>query len=148
MDTTWWRHQMETFFMMLALCEGIHQSSVDSPHKGQCCQCHFLRSAIEQSRCWCFEMPLRSLWCHSNERNSIHRQAWIQPITSNRLQFKCSLGCENAVPQFCANPLCGSIPTSMPSANCEIHYHWSAKNELEFPIMNNTLFPWLSERLW
>ena len=31
---TWWRHQMETFSAFLVLCEGIHRSPVDSPHKG------------------------------------------------------------------------------------------------------------------
>ena len=31
----WWCHQMETFSALLALCEGIHRSPVDSPHKGQ-----------------------------------------------------------------------------------------------------------------
>ena len=36
--STWWRHQMETFTVLLALCvRGIHWSSVDSPHKGQWC---------------------------------------------------------------------------------------------------------------
>ena len=33
--TTRWRHQMETFSALLALCEGNHRSPVDSPHKGQ-----------------------------------------------------------------------------------------------------------------
>ena len=32
---SWWRHQMETFSALLALCGGNHQSPVDSPHKGQ-----------------------------------------------------------------------------------------------------------------
>ena len=32
---TWWRHQMETFFALLAICVGIHRSPVTSPHKGQ-----------------------------------------------------------------------------------------------------------------
>ena len=32
---TWWRHQMEIFSALLTLCEGIHWSPVDSPHKGQ-----------------------------------------------------------------------------------------------------------------
>ena len=32
---SWWRHQMETFSALLALCEGNHFSPVDSPHKGQ-----------------------------------------------------------------------------------------------------------------
>ena len=32
---TWSRHQMETFSALLAPCEGIHRSPMDSPHKGQ-----------------------------------------------------------------------------------------------------------------
>ena len=32
---TWWRHQMEKFSALLALCVGIHRSPVNSPHKGQ-----------------------------------------------------------------------------------------------------------------
>ena len=31
----WWRHQMETFSALLAICGGIHRSPVKSPHKGQ-----------------------------------------------------------------------------------------------------------------
>ena len=30
-----WRHQMEIFSTLLALCVGSHQSPVNSPHKGQ-----------------------------------------------------------------------------------------------------------------
>ena len=32
---TWWRHQMETFSALLAICAGNHRSTVNSPHKGQ-----------------------------------------------------------------------------------------------------------------
>ena len=32
---TWWRHQMETFSALLAICGGIHRPPVNSPHKGQ-----------------------------------------------------------------------------------------------------------------
>ena len=31
----WWRHQMETFSALLAICVGIHRSPVKSPHKGR-----------------------------------------------------------------------------------------------------------------
>ena len=31
----WCRHQVEAFSALLALCAGIHQSPVNSPHKGQ-----------------------------------------------------------------------------------------------------------------
>ena len=34
-DIPWWRHQMETFSALLAVCAGIHRSPVNSPHKGQ-----------------------------------------------------------------------------------------------------------------
>ena len=33
--TTWWRHQMETFSALLALCAGNSPVPVNSPHKGQ-----------------------------------------------------------------------------------------------------------------
>ena len=33
-ENPWWRHQMGTFSALLALCVGIHRSSVNSPHKG------------------------------------------------------------------------------------------------------------------
>ena len=32
---SWWRHQMEAFSALLALCAGNHRSPVNSPHKGQ-----------------------------------------------------------------------------------------------------------------
>ena len=34
----WWRHRMETFSTLLALCvRGIHRPPMNSPHKGQWC---------------------------------------------------------------------------------------------------------------
>ena len=35
MAASWWRHQMETFSALLALCAGISPVLVNSPHKGQ-----------------------------------------------------------------------------------------------------------------
>ena len=34
-SVTWWRHQMETFSALLALCAGNSPLPVNSPHKGQ-----------------------------------------------------------------------------------------------------------------
>ena len=31
----WWRHQMETFYVLLAICAGNSPAPVNSPHKGQ-----------------------------------------------------------------------------------------------------------------
>ena len=33
--STWWRHQMETFSALLAICAGNSPVPVNSPHKGQ-----------------------------------------------------------------------------------------------------------------
>ena len=35
LDYTWWRHQMETFSTLLAICAGNSPVPVNSPHKGQ-----------------------------------------------------------------------------------------------------------------
>ena len=35
LPSAWWRHQMETFFALLALCAGNSPVTVNSPHKGQ-----------------------------------------------------------------------------------------------------------------
>ena len=35
LSDSWWRHQMETFFALLALCAGNSPIPVNSPHKGQ-----------------------------------------------------------------------------------------------------------------
>ena len=34
-ECTWWRHQMETFSVLLAICAGNSPVPVNSPHKGQ-----------------------------------------------------------------------------------------------------------------
>ena len=62
---TWWRHQMETISVLLTLCEGIHRSPMDSPHKGQWREAFVFFAALEQTvksrRRW-FERPSRLLW--------------------------------------------------------------------------------------
>ena len=63
---SWWRHQMETFSALLAICGGIHRSPVNSLHKGQW---YFLwyglnKRLSEQSWGWWFETPSLPLWRH------------------------------------------------------------------------------------
>ena len=65
----WWRHQMETFSALLALCAG--NSPVNSPHKGQ------WRGALDvffdvrlnkrlSKQSWGWWSKTRSLWRHCN----------------------------------------------------------------------------------
>ena len=69
-----WRHQMETFSALLALCvRGIHRSLVNFPHNGRwrgalmfSLICAINKRFSKQSRGWWFETPSHSLWCHCN----------------------------------------------------------------------------------
>ena len=70
---TWWRHQMETFYASLALCEGNPpvtggfpaqrpMTSSDDVFFDLCLN----KRLNKQSRSWWFEMPSHSLWRHYN----------------------------------------------------------------------------------
>ena len=72
-DISWWRHQMETFSALLAICAG------NSPVPGEfSAQRPVTRSfdvffdlrlnkrLSKQSWGWCFETPSRPLWRHCN----------------------------------------------------------------------------------
>ena len=68
-----WRHQMETFSALLAICAGIHRSPVNSPLKGQwrgalmvSFDLHLNKRLSKQSWCWWVETPSRPLWRHCN----------------------------------------------------------------------------------
>ena len=80
----WWRHQMETFSALLALCSG------NSPVPGEfLIQRPVTRSfdvlfhlclnkrLSKQSRGWWFETPSRSLWRHFNAMTWELNKFWI-----------------------------------------------------------------------
>ena len=62
----WWRHQMETFSALLAICAG------NSPHKDQWCFHVYFdlrpnKRLSKQSWGWWFETLWRPLWRHRND---------------------------------------------------------------------------------
>ena len=70
---SWWHHQMETFSMLQALCEGNPLVTGGFPSQGPGTQSfdvffdlHLNKRLSIQSRRWWFEMPLHSLWHHCN----------------------------------------------------------------------------------
>ena len=68
-QASWWRHQMETFTALLALCAGIHRSPVNSPHKGQWRGGLIFSLIYAWTNGWInnrFETPLWSLWRKCN----------------------------------------------------------------------------------
>ena len=70
---SWWRHQMETFSALLALCAGNSPVPVNSPHKDQwrgavmfSLICARNKRLSKQPWGWWFETPSWSLWRQCN----------------------------------------------------------------------------------
>ena len=72
-DEAWWRHQMETFSALLALCAGNSPVTSEFPVQRPATRSfdvffdlHLHKRLSKQSWGWWFEMPSLSLWRHSN----------------------------------------------------------------------------------
>ena len=70
----WWRHQMETFSALLALCEGNSPVSGEFTPQRPVTRSFDLffylrlnKQLNKQSRGWWFETPSRSFWRHCND---------------------------------------------------------------------------------
>ena len=71
---TWWHHQMETFCKLLALYEWNPLVTDGFPSQRPAMRSFDVffdqrlnKQLSKQSRCWWFEMPSHSLWCHCND---------------------------------------------------------------------------------
>ena len=77
---SWWRHQMETFSALLALCAGISPVTDEFPLQRPVTRSFDVffdlrlnKSLIKQMKDWWFQTPSRSLWRHYNViHQSIH----------------------------------------------------------------------------
>ena len=70
----WWRHQMETFSALLALCAGNSPVPGEFPSQRPVTRSFDVffdlrlnKHLSKQSRGWSFETPSCSLWCHRND---------------------------------------------------------------------------------
>ena len=70
---SWWRHQMETFFALLAFCAGNSPVTSEFPAQRPVTRSfdvffdlHLRKRLSNQSWCWWFETPSCSLWRHCN----------------------------------------------------------------------------------
>ena len=73
----WWRHQMETFSALLAVCAGNSTVTGEFPSQRPVTRSfdvffdlHLNKPLSKQSWGWWFETPSRSLWRHCNEGNN------------------------------------------------------------------------------
>ena len=71
---SWWRHQMETFSALLALCAGNSPVTGEFPTQRAVMRSfdvffalRLYKPLIKQSWGWWFETPSRSLWRHCND---------------------------------------------------------------------------------
>ena len=88
----WWRHQMETFSALLALCAGNSSSPVNSPHKGQWRRalmfsliCTWINHWVNTREAGGLRRHLRSLWRHCNiirKSASISVPIWLRHLHS------------------------------------------------------------------
>ena len=81
---TWWRHSIETFSALLALCAGNSPATGEFPAQRPVTRSFdaFLELRLNKrlrkhSLGWCFEMPSRPLWRHCNEIECLSRQRRI-----------------------------------------------------------------------
>ena len=70
----WWRHQMETFSALLAICAGNSPVPGEFPTQRPVTRSfdvfldlHLNKQLSKQSRGWWFETPSGSLWCQCND---------------------------------------------------------------------------------
>ena len=83
----WWRHQMETFSALLALCEGNHRSLADSPYKKKPVMRSFdVFFDLRLNKRWTdnrdssdYYTPSRSLWHHCNVMTYVRKVPQVVP---------------------------------------------------------------------
>ena len=86
----WWRHQMETFFASLALCEGNPPVTGGFPSHRRVTRSFDVffnlclnKRLSKQSGRWWFQTPSRSLWRHCNA--STYNPHWLHPLLNNNV---------------------------------------------------------------
>ena len=78
----WWRHQMETFSALLAICAGNSPVTGEFPAQRPVTRSFDVffdlclnKRLSKQSWGWWFETPSRSLWRHRNAAHIQHKQS-------------------------------------------------------------------------
>ena len=90
----WWRHQMETFSALLALCAGNSPVTGEFPAQRLVTRSFdvFLdlrlnKPLSKQSWGWWFETPSRPLWCHCNACWILRLLVKRKLLVTNLLRF-------------------------------------------------------------
>ena len=80
---SWWHHQLESFSVLLALCEGNPLVTGGFPSQRPVTRSfdiffdlHLNKWLSKQLRCWWSQMPLCSLWHHCNDCMESYMKAY------------------------------------------------------------------------
>ena len=91
---TWWRHQMETFSALLAICAGNSPVTGEFPAQRPATwsfddlfDLHLNKRLSKQSWGWWFETPSRPLWRHYNDIVPFHHDSQRCHMTLTGLIF-------------------------------------------------------------
>ena len=94
MNASWLTSSNGNIFPLMAFCEGIHRSPMDSPHGGQwrralmfCLICVNNKRLSKQSRRRWLKTPSRSWWRHCNDLRKINMSVWSMSVWSKRNAF-------------------------------------------------------------
>ena len=95
----WWRHQMETFFALLAICVGNSPVTGEFPAQRSVTQSFDVffdlplnKRLSKQSWGWWFETPWCSLWRHRNgEKSGEWAIVWVHSLSTDSCPFRKSV---------------------------------------------------------
>ena len=106
----WWRHQIETVFVLMAICAGNSPLTGEFPAQrpvtrsfGVFFDLRLNKRVSKQWWGWCFETPSRPLWRHCNvilfrlKSKSRHHRKLDQAYgsTKHQGQLKCYMSCKH-----------------------------------------------------
>ena len=122
-DASWWRHQMETFSALLALCEGNPPVTGGFPSQRPVTRSFDVffdlrlnKRLSKHSRRWWFETPSRSLWRHCNVIGCGSGVGsfcgWWRPWFPPRIDLQCQL-----TPMY-TQSVCIKATTKLGSQRC------------------------------
>ena len=109
----WWRHQMETFSALLALCAGNSPVTGEFPSQRPVMRgidiFFYLRlnKRLSKWRRWWFETPLRSLWRHCNvfleKVKALKQHLEFYIVITHDFAVHCDISTEMRVTEFVQN---------------------------------------------
>ena len=138
---SWWRHQMETFSALLALCAGNSPVTGEFPTQKPVTRSFDVFLDLRQNKrlskqswcCW-FETPASSLWRHGNDRHqaqfplvscSISSVYWSSPV----MKLKCYNLDENS-PLHCCTNSCKRSSLTLTTFGAACNGHSRRQNDI------------------